>query len=290
MRSWVLNACPSCARQLDVTHLAPSTKVRCDCGAVWPTKRLDPKPPRAVNCSNCGAAIAEGSLSCSYCSSKTTIEERWLSSVCPSCGGRLAADAKHCMTCGIAIAPQPALALPAGADCPRCSGELRSRALPDATVTECAQCGGLWLTPAAFERMCRTAEERELSLPHETPGERFRKSDADAVAYLPCVVCDDRMMRRNYGGSSGIIVDVCREHGVWLDHAELERVIAFIRAGGLLAARRREMETLRADAERARANAYTPPPILHGPPLRELDVDLGPALRWLHRAMGRLIS
>jgi hypothetical protein len=52
------------------------------------------------------------------------------------------------------------------------------------------------------------------------------------------------MNRRNYGGASGVIVDVCTVHGTWFDTGELPRVLAFVEGGGLAAARRREMEAL----------------------------------------------
>jgi hypothetical protein len=44
------------------------------------------------------------------------------------------------------------------------------------------------------------------------------------------------MQRRNFGKRSGVIVDVCGKHGVWLDADELEAVAAFIERGGLAAA------------------------------------------------------
>ena len=62
------------------------------------------------------------------------------------------------------------------------------------------------------------------------------------MRYLPCVVCRDMMTRRNFAQVSGVILDVCRAHGVWLDHSELEKVLAFIRDGGLDRSRRLELE------------------------------------------------
>jgi hypothetical protein len=41
------------------------------------------------------------------------------------------------------------------------------------------------------------------------------------------------MVRKNFGHTSGVIVDWCGAHGTWFDADELERVAAFVAAGGL---------------------------------------------------------
>ena len=41
------------------------------------------------------------------------------------------------------------------------------------------------------------------------------------------------MNRRNFGRTSGVIVDCCGAHGTWFDADELERVGKFVAAGGL---------------------------------------------------------
>jgi Zn-finger nucleic acid-binding protein len=59
-----------------------------------------------------------------------------------------------------------------------------------------------------------------------------------ARGFRKCPQCAGLMIRRNLGrGASGIIVDVCGEHGLWFDDDELARVIAWMRTGGLEAAR-----------------------------------------------------
>jgi len=40
------------------------------------------------------------------------------------------------------------------------------------------------------------------------------------------------MQRRNFRKSSGVILDVCVEHGSWLDADELEQITGFILSGG----------------------------------------------------------
>jgi len=59
------------------------------------------------------------------------------------------------------------------------------------------------------------------------------------------------MLRRNFGGQSGIIVDVCAVHGVWFDRGELPRVLEFVERGGLELERRRKAE----EEHEKRANA-----------------------------------
>ena len=41
------------------------------------------------------------------------------------------------------------------------------------------------------------------------------------------------MNRRNYAGTSGVIIDLCRTDGIWFDADELARILVWIRAGGV---------------------------------------------------------
>jgi Zn-finger nucleic acid-binding protein len=52
------------------------------------------------------------------------------------------------------------------------------------------------------------------------------------------------MTPTQFSRRSGVIVDVCRQHGVWFDRDELQRIIEFIRSGGLQRARQMEKEEL----------------------------------------------
>jgi Zn-finger nucleic acid-binding protein len=63
------------------------------------------------------------------------------------------------------------------------------------------------------------------------------------------------MHRVNFARCSGVVVDVCREHGTWFDLNELQRIMQFIRSGGLDRVRerqRRELEEERRRLESAR--------------------------------------
>ena len=51
-----------------------------------------------------------------------------------------------------------------------------------------------------------------------------------------------KRLRKNFGKISGVIIDRCGKHGVWLDAGELEKIQHFIADGGLDKSRDREIE------------------------------------------------
>ena len=53
------------------------------------------------------------------------------------------------------------------------------------------------------------------------------------------------MNRVNYAKRSGVVIDVCKAHGLWFDRDELRRILAFIASGGLDRARELEIESLK---------------------------------------------
>ncbi len=115
---------------------------------------------------------------------------------------------------------------------------------------DCTSCGGQFVEHALLEDLLR---ERELygAAPRRPPRQNPLEA---AVRYVACPVCNDIMNRNNFGRSSGVIVDVCKKHGVWFDRGELPRVLAFVEGGGLDLLRRREAEESAAKARSARVS------------------------------------
>lgn len=54
------------------------------------------------------------------------------------------------------------------------------------------------------------------------------------VVYRKCPMCSDRMSHLNFAGRSGVILDRCGTHGVWVEGGELRRLTEWWRAGGKL--------------------------------------------------------
>lgn len=135
--------------------------------------------------------------------------------------------------------------------CPRCAETMAALTLGDVAVRECAACGGLWLDPATLQRLC-DARERHAEITGMLAARTPSAAAPDTVRYVPCPSCRKLMNRVNFARTSGVIMDVCRTHGVWLDRGELERVVGFVDGGGLAAAR--EHDRMRAaEEERLRA-------------------------------------
>ena len=106
--------------------------------------------------------------------------------------------------------------------------------------------------------------------------------------YWPCPECRRLMNRQNFARVSGIIVDVCKGHGVWFNQGELRRIIEFIRDGGMSRARQRERDDLedqrarlRAAERDARLAAARPATWSHGGEARTSDVEILSAVRGL---------
>jgi Zn-finger nucleic acid-binding protein len=86
-----------------------------------------------------------------------------------------------------------------------------------------------------------------LALPQPKP---FLEQE---VRYLKCPACGTLMNRQAFGRISGVVVDACRNHGVWFDAGELTQVIQFLERGGLERARLREAEERNEQVRRLRA-------------------------------------
>ena len=48
------------------------------------------------------------------------------------------------------------------------------------------------------------------------------------------------MNRINFAKCSGVIVDICKGHGIWFDRDELSQIVEFVRGGGLEVSRAKE--------------------------------------------------
>jgi Zn-finger nucleic acid-binding protein len=259
MDARLLVACGSCRRQYDVSGMKTGEHVRCRCGVLVRVPEIRPHEARVLHCSGCGGKLRDAGRRCDYCGAEITVKERNLGPACPGCFGRLAGGARFCSECGIEIRPEALRTVRADARCPRCEGDLLHHDMAEAQYTECGACGGVWLDASSFQRVVDSKEAEALPFLKEFVGD-WRKGPAapDQVRYLPCPTCRQMMHRRNFSGS-GIIIDSCKGHGFWFDAHELEKIVTFVRSGGLEAAKKREVAALNRKLDEARSRKSQAP-------------------------------
>jgi Zn-finger nucleic acid-binding protein len=80
------------------------------------------------------------------------------------------------------------------------------------------------------------------------------------------------MNRNNYGGCSGVLIDECAKHGVWLDAGELTTLLDFAATGGVELANRYAQSAR--DRARSHQRVIDFADMRLGPP-EPADVDIG---------------
>jgi Zn-finger nucleic acid-binding protein len=142
----------------------------------------------------------------------------------------------HCAGCGRELGLEP-IPRDGTLPCPDCHVPMAALDCGPGAVHDCGRCGGQFVEVAALRDLLdrHTREAAVVRFPRGAA-----RSAAEPVRYVACPACRALMNRHNFGGASGVIVDVCAKHGTWFDRGELPRVLAFVESGGL--ARRRELD------------------------------------------------
>jgi Zn-finger nucleic acid-binding protein len=197
-----------------------------------------------LNCPNCGAASSTDAPLCQFCGSKlATI-------ACPKCFAMMFIGSRHCQRCGAAAAvPEVKDSKPR--KCPRCKTAMISVTIGATSMLECEKCFGLWLDVGSFEKVCADREQQSavLGMAAHAPSAATATSK---VNYVPCPECSQLMNRMNFARCSGVIVDICKQHGTWFDRDELNRIVEFISDGGLNTARAKERMAIAEEREQLR--------------------------------------
>lgn len=200
---------------------------------------------------------------------------------CPACGRPNAPTKRACMYCGAPLPTSEAIYSPLTPEppppppsplsglalvCPRCEGvALVEGDLSGLTIHRCEACLGVMMDGNTFDYLIRrqlhVVSQRELAGESRSTGFVERGILDATINYVKCPVCLRQMTRKNYAKCSGVMYDVCYDHGVWLDDHELQQLLAFVATGGLEMAEQFEraaeedLKRMRARAEEVRKDA-----------------------------------
>lgn len=203
---------------------------------------------RVLCCPNCGGTTPEDSRNCRYCRAPVATVR------CLHCYHMNIPSAVHCSGCGVEVGLEPA----GDSDflaCPSCKIDFEVFEGGPGKLRDCGKCGGQFVEHALVRDLLERREAYGLAAPR--PARKWNPLESP-VRYVACPVCREIMSRKNFGGSSGVVVDVCSIHGIWFDTGELPRILAFVESGGLARARRREMEELARRKDRLEAAPIGP--------------------------------
>ncbi|HEY4103547.1 MAG TPA: zf-TFIIB domain-containing protein [Polyangiaceae bacterium] len=187
------------------------------------------------NCSVCGAPAQAGDVSCRFCGAGIATVR------CSRCFHMNMSDAHRCSGCGAELGLIVESKL-VGKRCSECGKALEAMHEPGGTLLACRHCGGQFVEHALLRSLIEQYEMTALAFPDAPYHKPALKIARERVHYRPCSICQQMMNRKNFGGSSGVIVDVCTKHGTWFDVGELPQILEFVKSGGLVRERVRETE------------------------------------------------
>jgi Zn-finger nucleic acid-binding protein len=147
--------------------------------------------------------------------------------VCQHCNGKLNSKIRFCPHCGgenIKKATKTILT------CPNCNSPLEESEYRGSKIDLCPKCEGLWLDTSEFDFH---SSERDTFSDDTIPKTYLKPPLPEREGYIKCIQCNAVMVKKNFRQISGVIIDFCRDHGVWLDAGELEKIRCFIANGGL---------------------------------------------------------
>ncbi|MCQ8181165.1 zf-TFIIB domain-containing protein [Methylomonas sp. SURF-1] len=186
--------------------------------------------------------------------------------LCMQCSAPLPANTQVCRYCGVRndmdlLGRQAVRVADAGVkrQCPNCAIGLQTVALSrEGTlhIERCSECFGLFFDPGELEVLLEdsVAPVADFNLPLLQNINRERYQADRPVKYLKCPVCQVLMNRMLYGYQSGVVVNRCKGHGVWLDNGQISHLLEWKKAGGQLLDRKKTTE------RQAKARAETAKP------------------------------
>lgn len=165
---------------------------------------------------------------------------------CISCSAPLPANANRCSYCNIrndidlhskhkfSIQTEHSDRI-----CPQCDTPLQTISLDIGQpfhIERCKSCYGLFFDIGELEILLENAVSNvfniNTALLENINKERFQSQQQ--IKYVKCPICRVLMNRVSYGHRSGVVVDQCRKHGIWLDSGEVTHLMEWKKAGGAL--------------------------------------------------------
>lgn len=165
--------------------------------------------------------------------------------ICKSCSAPLPANTNFCEYCGVRndvdLQDQQNYTITAQSEriCPVCHLPLQGIDLNvngHFQIEHCTSCFGLFFAPGEIEALLDKAVSEVVTVNWQWL-ERINQERYPIdhkVKYLKCPECQVLMNRENFGYRSGVVVNLCSKHGIWLESGEMTHLLEWKKAGGQL--------------------------------------------------------
>ena len=164
-----------------------------------------------AKCTHCSAPLPKNGIICEYCGTRNDIDLTEIKKVVQS-------NMSHMLWCPVCHTHMSTINI--------------SKKSP-LHVERCSKCFGIFFDKNELELMIEETlkGDREfnfIKLSQILQNPRFTNN----IVYRKCPVCKKTMQRKNFMKRSGVVTDVCREHGIWLDSGELRHIMEWLKVGG----------------------------------------------------------
>jgi len=131
--------------------------------------------------------------------------------------------------------------------CPHCNDKLETIKMPSIEnlfIERCNQCFGLFFDKGELDLILKKSvtnvNEVNFKLIKNINKDWFESKTP--VKYIKCPVCNEFMDRHLFAKKSGVVIDTCRHHGIWLENGEITQLMEWKKAGGEILSSKIEKE------------------------------------------------
>jgi Zn-finger nucleic acid-binding protein len=111
-------------------------------------------------------------------------------------------------------------------NCLRCKGSCVHQIHGGVEIDQCSQCGGVWLDHGELEAILETSPKGNTPISENSSGVHLNAGISNDARqdHLSCPFCSKTLNVVNFAYDSGVIINRCPNHGIWLDSGELKRI------------------------------------------------------------------
>lgn len=115
-------------------------------------------------------------------------------------------------------------------NCPVCATQLQPSEHELITVDACPDGHGSWLDGERLIAIVKRRDEDRSTAEEDAALAQTSPANLESIAedQRTCPSCGSQMRKLVYAYQSGVVIDVCDVHGIWLDQGELERIEAWV--------------------------------------------------------------